>query len=61
MIVSYLVAMLVGAFTATMTLESHSFEDCAERNFEPKACVVSKLLEAEDLQEKDLPRFEQGR
>lgn len=61
MIVSYLFAMLVGAFTATMTIESHSYEDCVERDFEPKACTISKLLEAEDLQERDLPRFEQGR
>lgn len=39
-----IIAMIFGAIVATMTNAQMSFEDCKKRNFEPKACSVSKVI-----------------
>lgn len=39
-----LFAMLWTAFTMTMVQGELNMKDCKERNFEPKACKVSKVM-----------------
>ena len=40
--------MIIAIFTAivtTLTIGTYSYEDCKERDFEPKACVISEKLD----------------
>jgi hypothetical protein len=41
-----LIAILFGAVVATLTQGTIVHPDCKERNFEPKACKVSKVLDS---------------
>ena len=40
--------MIIAIFTAivtTLTIGTYSYEDCKERDFKPKACVISEKLD----------------
>jgi hypothetical protein len=38
-------AIIFGAMVATLINGTVSYEDCKARNFEPKACEVSKAMD----------------
>lgn len=39
-----IIAILYGAIVATLTVSTISFEDCKDRNFEPKACQIQQKM-----------------
>lgn len=40
-----MIAIIFGALLATLINGTVSYEDCKARNFEPKACKVSKVMD----------------
>lgn len=40
-----MIAILFGALVASLYHGTYSYEDCKVKNFEPKACVTSKVLD----------------
>jgi hypothetical protein len=40
-----IVAIIFGALTSLLVQGTVSYEDCKAKNFEPKACAVSKKMD----------------
>lgn len=39
-----IIAIIFGAIVGQLSISTATFQDCKERNFEPKACKITKYV-----------------